>query len=130
MADKIKKSMVLLISDEKIVIGNKGNKWDLIKGSIKPNETPQMCASRELLEETGLSLTPTFLYEDSKSNFFVFYQDINISSNSLLSVELGGKVEFIEFRLCELADLSIFLSAKLQDVATRGYFLCKQNKSS
>jgi 8-oxo-dGTP pyrophosphatase MutT (NUDIX family) len=47
---------VLLV---KTLVGN--GKWKMPGGGIRKGETPQDCASREILEETGLKVTPVEL---------------------------------------------------------------------
>jgi len=52
-----------IIVDGKLLLQKKskglfgGEKWNGVGGKIKMNETPEECARREVLEETGLSVT-------------------------------------------------------------------------
>ena len=45
------KQTVVLIRNERMVVGQ--TLWELPAGTIEPDEQPQACAGRELVEETG-----------------------------------------------------------------------------
>jgi hypothetical protein len=53
-------SVVALLTDNSILLGKRrdSGKWVMPGGLKEGSETPQECASRELLEETGISIPP------------------------------------------------------------------------
>lgn len=57
-----------------LVMHTKGGFWAFPKGHAEPNETPQVAASRELLEETGLKVK-TFLSSDTLNERYHFHRD-------------------------------------------------------
>ena len=87
--DKLKKSFTkkftviraaggLVVNDkEELLFIHRRGKWDLPKGKLDPGEPPEVCAVREVLEETGLQsaaivkhLIKTFhTYEESGKHF-------------------------------------------------------------
>ena len=48
---------VLLLKKNPGLFG--GGKWNAPGGKLQPNETAEHCATREVLEETGLNIKPT-----------------------------------------------------------------------
>lgn len=75
-----KVSKVLILDKGRVLLlkrapGTKrGSKWDFPGGHVEPNEHGREAASRETMEETGLTLDPSSLdliYSSGKSDFYV-----------------------------------------------------------
>jgi 8-oxo-dGTP pyrophosphatase MutT (NUDIX family) len=51
---------VIVTDGERVLLGHatRSPRWDIPKGGAEPGETLALAAARELLEETGLAITP------------------------------------------------------------------------
>ncbi len=64
------------------------NYWALFGGHMEPGETPDVTVKREILEEIGYDLPPTFsefgCYPDEKAVRHVFYAPLTVELNQLV----------------------------------------------
>src|SRR3712207_514197 len=62
--------------------------WALFGGHIEPGETPEVAVQREILEEIGYTLPPTFskfgCYPDEKVVRHVFYAPLTVELDQLV----------------------------------------------
>ncbi len=61
--------------------------WGLFGGHLEPQETPEFCLKRELIEEIGYSvseLIPFKEYRDSQVTRFVFYAPLTVDLSQLV----------------------------------------------
>jgi len=75
------------------------SKWDLQKGKMELNESPELCAEREIEEETGVTklhridkLTDTFHFYEEKGKMILkishwYYFKTNFDGNAIPQVE-------------------------------------------
>ena len=79
---------IIIYNNKLLIVQSRGNLWGFPKGTIEYMETELECASREVLEETSLSLT----FDDDKkfiyNNTIFFFKKLNsvyISLSSIMS---------------------------------------------
>lgn len=61
--------------------------WGLFGGHLEPEETPELCLKRELIEEIGYQVSDLVLfkeYGDSQVNRFVFYAPLTVDLSQLV----------------------------------------------
>ena len=66
-----------------LLIQSRGNLWGFPKGSLESNETYNICACRELKEETGIIINESLLNErnEYKVNNMAMYFFVNVNHN-------------------------------------------------
>lgn len=95
--------VLLVLNRESVLTGTP--KWGLPKGHMKKNEQPEVCAIREIYEETGLKLlinknTPNIKINDTQYFIFVIDENIDIQQRDIL--------EILDVQWIKLEDLMYF----------------------
>ncbi len=98
---------VLLLSQYRHAVG--GRIWEIPAGTLDPGETPEICARRELVEETGFSadtwkklseLTPVPGYSDERIHLYLATDlaaaEQSLDENEILDVHRFSFTEAIE----------------------------------
>lgn len=74
------------------------NTWDLLGGGVEENETPEQAATRELFEESGVSVNKVNKLSEYVVNgkwlFHIFWGSIEVSWTELILTE-GQRLEAI-----------------------------------
>jgi len=89
-------------------LGRDGEIYEFPSGGIKPGESPEAAAARELLEETGARGELTFIAKVEplsglvKFNIYIFVADIDSVSESAKALEAYENVSTVELTKKEL----------------------------
>ena len=100
--------------------------WDIPKGGIEDGETPEQCARRETLEETGIDLSGTELtdmgrhrYSDTK-DLHLFYCEIpSIDTKKLVCTTYFGPHNRPEIDGYRVTDNTDYYFKKLRPIITK-----------
>lgn len=123
--DVVVRIKVLLINDDKILIGNENSVFEFPGGHLEQGESFNECLKREVLEETGILLDDEEI-EDSflrviylnkdypkmkkkKKNEIYYYvvktnKEVNLSRTNYTENELKHNFKIEEFKLDEVID--------------------------
>jgi hypothetical protein len=86
--NKKKAGAILTFNNKLLIVQSRGNLWGFPKGTMEYMETELECASREVLEETSLSLNfegdSMFVYNNT-TFFFKQLSSVYISLNHIMS---------------------------------------------
>lgn len=102
-----------LIKDNKVVAikyktGRKRGYYDIPGGKIEEGETPKQTAIREVMEETGLSISnPVY-----KGNIIIEYPNRIYDFDIFISNEFEGKVQEFQENTSVLIDINTLLDKK------------------
>ena len=120
--ENAKGEILLLLRDDKPNISFP-NYWTLVGGKVENDETPEMAAHRELLEEIGVDIDLTFWKRYDRQhpkaiiNQHIYLGKIDIPCESLT---LGGGQDVRFFNFHEIKDLGIGFEF---DILLLEYFL-------
>lgn len=102
-----------LIKDNKVVAikyktGKKRGYYDIPGGKIEEGETPKQTAIREVMEETGLSISnPVY-----KGNIIIEYPNRIYDFDIFISNEFEGKIQEFQENTSVLIDINTLLDKK------------------
>ena len=102
-----------LIKDNKVVAikyktGRKRGYYDIPGGKIEEGETPKQTAIREVMEETGLSISNTVY----KGNIIIEYPNRIYDFDIFISNEFEGKIQEFQENTSVLIDINTLLDKK------------------